>query len=384
MPHGPVGTAGGAPTAPVGRIVSLDWVRGLFLCVSVTSVGLLAPRPALFEHAEWFGISGVDLVFPLFVTLSGCGLAFAYSNAVGWRATLRRSVVLLLCGLIYNAVVAESRDPETLRLTGPLQVYAVLVLVIGVVHLRVRTPRAWMLVTLGVASVQASLLAAWQADCPGGELLPTCNPSRLVDVAVLGRAHVYAGGVLGHDPEGIIAAVGALVTACAGTTAGHLALASKEQQPRPLTPTGLGRQRVRGCPRGRPWPARHEATVDHPVRSGGCGPRHRDSRDRPGRHGLADISAMGASAVLAGLADDRAGAQQPARLFRQPSARPAPVAAGRGAFLGGSTRPARSTYSVTHGRVSSSSCSRSGSWLPRCCIAAGSICALSFSPRSRR
>ena len=57
-------------------------------------------------------------------------------------ATLRRSLVLLLAGLAYNAVTAGSVDFASLRFTGPLQVYAVLVLVIGALHLVVRTPRA--------------------------------------------------------------------------------------------------------------------------------------------------------------------------------------------------------------------------------------------------
>ena len=102
-------------TGKPGRIASLDTVRGLFLCISVASASLLAPKPAFAVHATWFGVEAVDLIFPLFVTLSGCGLAFAYRNRVGWVATLRRSLVLLLAGLAYNAVTAGSVDFATLR-----------------------------------------------------------------------------------------------------------------------------------------------------------------------------------------------------------------------------------------------------------------------------
>ena len=222
------GTEAAATEAPKpGRIASLDWVRGWFLCASVATVSVLAPRPEQLNHAEWFGVTAQDLVFPLFVTLSGAGLAFAYRNAVGWGATIRRSVVLLLCGLAYNMVAAQTTDLSTLRWTGALQVYAVLVLVIGVLHKVARGPRAWMVVAAVVALGQGALLLWWQAGCVGGVLTPECNPSQVVDQALLGTAHMYAGGALGHDPEGVIGIVGALLTACVGAVAGHLALSAR-------------------------------------------------------------------------------------------------------------------------------------------------------------
>jgi heparan-alpha-glucosaminide N-acetyltransferase len=213
--------------AKPGRITSLDWVRGLFLCGSVATASVLAPRPEQLVHAQWVGVRLEDLVFPLFVTLSGAGLAFAYRNAVGWGATLRRSVVLLLCGLAYNMVAAGSFELSTLRWTGALQVYAVLVLVIGALHLVAHGPRAWAVVTVLVAAGQGVFLYRWQESCPGGALTPECNPSAVIDQALLGTAHMYAGGVLGHDPEGVVGILGALLTACAGAVAGHLALSAR-------------------------------------------------------------------------------------------------------------------------------------------------------------
>ena len=223
-----------APAPPAGRIVSLDSARGLFLCVNIVAVSVLGETPEFLEHSKWYGVTFLDIIFPLFVTLSGCGLAFAYRKRVGWRRTFRRSLVLLVCGLLYTIIVTESLDLATLRFTGPLQVYAVLVLIIGVLHLKARTPRAWLVVTVIVAALQAFFLAAWQAGCPGGELLPTCNPSRLIDFALMSPDHVYASGVRGHDPEGLVAAMGALVTACVGVTAGHLALAGRGTWRSPL------------------------------------------------------------------------------------------------------------------------------------------------------
>jgi heparan-alpha-glucosaminide N-acetyltransferase len=212
-----------------GRIAALDWVRGWFLVASVATVSVLGPRPEQLVHATWFGVTVQDLVFPLFLTLSGAGLAFAHRNGVRWAATLRLSVVLVLCGLAYNMVAAGSADLATLRWTGALQVYAVVVLVLGLLHKVVRGPVGWAVVTGAVALAQGTLLVVGQAAC-GGTLSFGCNPSGTVDTAVLGPAHMYAGGTLGHDPEGLVAFLGALLTACVGVVAGHLALRARHSE----------------------------------------------------------------------------------------------------------------------------------------------------------
>lgn len=216
-------------TAPrPGQAAALELVLGLFLCVGVAMDSVLAPRPEQLLHAAWFGVTAQDLVFPLFVVLSGVGLAFAHREGTGLATTVRRSAVLLACGLVFNAVVAGTVDPATLRWTGELQVYAVLVLAVGLLHKIARGPRAWVVITGLAALVQGAFLLLWQSGCPDGALTPGCNPSRVVDQALFGRAHVYIGGALGHDPEGLVALLGALVTVSAGVAAGHLVLTLTE------------------------------------------------------------------------------------------------------------------------------------------------------------
>lgn len=213
------------PAKP-GRITSLDVGRGWFLIMSVTSAAWLLPRPDWLIHAPWIGIRYYDMIFPLFVTLSGIGLAFAYHNRVSFKVTLRRIVVLVVVGLLYNGVSSGQWDPATFRFTGPLQVYAVIVAIIATCHLFARNWMAWAGITAGVAVLQTGLLTWWAGTCPSGVLSPSCNPSGMWDRALLG-AHMYYGGFLGHDPEGLVAITGALLTAAAGTTAGHLALSSR-------------------------------------------------------------------------------------------------------------------------------------------------------------
>ena len=56
------------------RIQSLDWTRGWMLVASVT-VNSWVFMPEWFQHAPWFGVHPVDVIFPIFVTLSGVDLA---------------------------------------------------------------------------------------------------------------------------------------------------------------------------------------------------------------------------------------------------------------------------------------------------------------------
>ncbi len=205
------------------RITSLDVARGLFLIASVTSASVIPPHPDWLRHAAWFGVTPYDLIFPLFVTLSGIGLAFAYRRGGGWAATVRRVVVLLLVGLVYTAVADRHYDLATLRLTGVLQLYAVLVLLSALLHTVVRTARGWAVLTVLVAAAGTAVFVWFQGRCPDEVLAPTCNPSGVIDLRLLG-SHAYAQGERHHDPEGLVAIAGAFLTAAAGTTAGHLAL----------------------------------------------------------------------------------------------------------------------------------------------------------------
>lgn len=205
------------------RIASLDVARGLFLIASVTSASVLAPVPAWLRHPSWFGVTPYDLIFPLFVSLSGIGLAFAYRRRRDARVTARRVIVLVLAGILYTALYSGHTELSTLRLTGVLQLYAVLVLAAALLHTVLRTARGWAVVTVGVALLGTAAYWWFEARCPSGVLSPACNPSGVIDGRIFG-VHMYAGGERGHDPEGVVAICGAFVTAAAGTTAGHIAI----------------------------------------------------------------------------------------------------------------------------------------------------------------
>lgn len=203
------------------RILSLDWARGWMLVASIT-VNAWVLMPDWFNHAPWFGVNPNDVIFPIFVTLSGIGLAFANGRTVNGRTLLRRFVVLMLVGLLYNAITSWSLDVFTWRITGVLQLYAVLVAVISLLHLVTKSWQGWVVITVLLSFTQTLILGLFAKGCPSGILTPECNPSGSVDGWLFGSQHIYRLGAAGHDPEGLIVILGAIVTASAGTVVGHL------------------------------------------------------------------------------------------------------------------------------------------------------------------
>lgn len=223
------------PTATAAtRVAALDVVRGLLLVVSVVSSSLIDP-PAWFDHSPWDGVHPLDVVFPSFVLLTGAGLGFAHRSGVRVGRLARRVVVLLLAGLLYNAALARAAtgelDLDHLRWTGVLQLYAVVVLVVAVLHLVVRGAAAWTGVALGLAALHTALLARYGAGCPGGALTPECNPSLWLDTALVPVAHLHEQLSHGHDPEGVVGVLGACATAAAGTAAAHALVAVRGRHP---------------------------------------------------------------------------------------------------------------------------------------------------------
>lgn len=207
------------------RIQSLDISRGFLVTISVTSAAVLAPRPDWLEHSAWEGITFFDVIFPVFVALSGCGMAFAYRNRVSWLVTLRRAVILFLIGAAYNAAIAFPDSFSQVRLTGPLQIYAGLLILAHLLHLILGTDwRRWAGFTLGFGVVWTGFLWWAGRGCDGGVVTRECNPTMPLESWIYGMSHLYRQGERGFEPEGLIGTTGALVTCAAGITAGHILL----------------------------------------------------------------------------------------------------------------------------------------------------------------
>ena len=91
------------------RFVTLDVMRGLtvaFMCL-VNNPGTWSKIYPPLTHAEWFGCTPTDLVFPFFVFCMGCAMAFSLSKydsltkESSWKI-LKRGLLIIGVGLLLN------------------------------------------------------------------------------------------------------------------------------------------------------------------------------------------------------------------------------------------------------------------------------------------
>jgi alpha-N-acetylglucosaminidase len=115
------------------RLLSLDVHRGLCVIAMmlVDWTGTWDGRYAVFEHANWLGVTLPDFIFPSFLFIAGVAIAVSIDRDAPpgrlWRRVLRRSLLLFACGLALN--VFWDWEPGVpllpkLRIMGVLQRYA--------------------------------------------------------------------------------------------------------------------------------------------------------------------------------------------------------------------------------------------------------------------
>ncbi|MFZ4573802.1 MAG: acyltransferase family protein [Phycisphaerales bacterium] len=218
------------------RLSSLDALRGfdMFCILGVEEFAerLRDAKPAAWSkwfadrlsHVDWAGFHFLDLIFPLFVFLSGASVPFSVSRSVeqhGKHATAKklcvRFLILCLLGVIYYG--GYSRGFDDIRWVGVLQRIAFCNLVTGLLFCYAgRTTR--------IATGAAVLLGYWVlmsfVPVPGGVAGdfaegPAHNWANWVDFHYLpGKKWDKT-----HDPEGLLSNLPAIATCLLGCLAGE-------------------------------------------------------------------------------------------------------------------------------------------------------------------
>jgi heparan-alpha-glucosaminide N-acetyltransferase len=213
-------TLDASPSAQRSR--GLDVLRGLI--VAWLLVVVYTPTSGLRGHARWFGWDHSDVFFPMFLLTAGMGLAMQTRRRMPWPRLLRRSVTLIVLGLLVNAWLGAGPDVSALRFPGVLQRIALAGLLGALVV--AGTGRRWwpaLAAAVGAALAWGVALRLAAGNCPEGLPSPEgCGTFHGLDVAVFGAAHTYAQGQVGHDPEGLASTTGALATFLAGYAAAAL------------------------------------------------------------------------------------------------------------------------------------------------------------------
>ena len=172
---------------------------------------------------EWEGLHLYDFVFPLFLFITGAGVAIALPRTLAvqprpavYVKILRRSLLMYALGLLYYGGFALHWDD--LRYVGVLQRIAVCYFVTSILFLNLR-PRAL------ATSAAAILLLYWAVmsfiPAPGGlagSLAPEANLADWIDRTFLPGRLWY--GV--SDPEGLLSTGPAIATCMLGALAGAL------------------------------------------------------------------------------------------------------------------------------------------------------------------
>lgn len=225
-----------ASTAPAKtRLFSLDALRGFDMfwiiggdaffrsLAEVTNWSWARSWAVQLDHAEWAGFHFYDLIFPLFMFISGVAIPFSLLAKAETAADRRpiylklvkRALVLVLLGLIYNHLTdlqfATQRYASVLGQIGLAYLFAALIM------LNVRS--LW-----GRLAVLAGLLAGYAAvqllvPVPGigaGVLTPEGTINGWVDRLLLpGRFYDKI-----FDPEGLLCILSAVSVTLMGGLAG--------------------------------------------------------------------------------------------------------------------------------------------------------------------
>lgn len=217
------------------RLHSLDALRGFDMLwiiggaavvhglARVTDAPWIKTLNTQMTHVNWEGLHAFDLVFPLFMFLSGITIPYALDGKLGdgrltragaMKKTLRRVLTLIVLGALYNGALASSETPRLASVLGQIGIaYAAAV----VVHLFVPKITTRLGILLAIPCVIAALQLL--VDLPGygaGILTRAGSFNGLVDRTFLpGRLYGKT-----YDPEGLLCIFASATLPIAGALTG--------------------------------------------------------------------------------------------------------------------------------------------------------------------
>ncbi|MCX2678641.1 heparan-alpha-glucosaminide N-acetyltransferase domain-containing protein [Galbibacter sp. EGI 63066] len=216
------------------RFLSLDVFRGLTiaLMIVVNTPGTGAKMYPYLVHAQWFGFTLADLVFPSFLFAMGNAMSFSMEKmkqaSVGafWKKIIKRTLIIFLLGyLMYwfpffeiNARGDWMLKPiaET-RIMGVLQRIALCYFFSAIIFYYLSKKATVIISGIVLLSYWAILYIFGN---PGAELDIAGNAGAKLDMAVLGLGHIYKGDVIPFDPEGILSTLPSIVNVIGGYLVG--------------------------------------------------------------------------------------------------------------------------------------------------------------------
>lgn len=226
------------------RLASLDALRGfdmlwitggqkiVFALATVTGLPSLQWLNTQMHHVEWNGFAFYDMIFPLFLFLSGVSMPFSFSKRLEkgesknriYLHALKRMLLLVLFGMIYNGVFHSSFNE--MRFASVLGRIGIAWFLAALIYLNtsLRGQIIWFW-----AILVSYCLAMLFIPVPGfgaGVLTPEGNLSGYIDRLIL-PGKLYIENTM--EAEGILSTIPAISTALLGVFAGHFLKISDEK-----------------------------------------------------------------------------------------------------------------------------------------------------------
>ena len=227
-------------TKPAERLLCLDTLRGFDMfwiiggdaffqaLAAVTGWGWARQCALQLDHVPWAGFHFYDLIFPLFMFISGVAIPYsllAKAESGAPRAGIygrlvRRALLLVVLGFVYNGLLkldfADQRYPSVLGQIGLAYLFAALIM-LGIRSLKGR------LIALGalLAGIAGLQLLVPVPGAGAGVLTPAGTINGWLDRLLL-PGRLYDGI---FDPEGILC----IISATSVTLMGGLAVWSSRR-----------------------------------------------------------------------------------------------------------------------------------------------------------
>ncbi len=225
-------------TKKTERLLSLDALRGFdmfwiigggYLLLGLyegTDWGWLKPVSEQLHHVEWVGFNAWDLIFPLFMFVSGAAIPYAiirklengHSRIELVKKVVKRGVILVLLGMVYEGIFDLPFGDPGVYFTSVLGQIGIAYLFTGLIVIYSRNYIYRLIWLVGILSTVAVLQLF--IPVPGfgaGNLTPEGCMNSYIDQLLLPRLHLEY-----LDPVGILCMVSATGITLMGVLAGEI------------------------------------------------------------------------------------------------------------------------------------------------------------------
>jgi predicted acyltransferase len=221
------------------RLASLDVLRGFDMLWIIGGGSLIvALSKALdwgwlnvvadqMEHVRWDGFHFEDLIFPLFMFISGVAITYSVTSKIEkgsdkfslFKKAAIRGIILILLGILYNGALSRSLLLSNIRLPSVLGQIGFGYFFAATIVIYTKGMKSRILWLLGII-VSIAIIQLW-VPAPGqqaGSLDPVNGINAYLDrLLIPGRLHGKT-----FDPEGLLCCVSAISVTLMGALAGGI------------------------------------------------------------------------------------------------------------------------------------------------------------------